>query len=212
MLRPRIIILLLLTLLPATSRQLRAQGEPEGWRFGGWEFVEINHDFGRSPFFGSFYFEHDNLQYRHFDCWYTRTILGVKLFPWFKTDVAYDFVKESSRQVHRAIMDVTATLKEGPLKLSLRERYLHSWIPAENRQGNELRSRLKAQYAIPHSRFSPYLAIEVFTWKDWKKTRHYVACDYDITRWMQLEAYYLYYTHKEHPSQHILGIGFNFYL
>ena len=212
MLRPRIIILFLLTLLPAASRQLRAQGEPEGWSFGGWEFVEINHDFGQSPFFGSFYFEHDNLQYRHFDCWYTRTILGVKLLPWLKTDVAYDFVKEPSRQVHRAIMDVTATLKEGPLKLSLRERYLHSWIPAENRQGNELRSRLKAQYAIPHSRFSPYLAIEVFTWKDWKKTRHYVACDYDLTRWMQLEAYYLYYTHKEHPSQHILGMGLNFYL
>ena len=171
MLRKCIFFLLLSTLLLVTPEPLRAEGEPEGWRFGGWEFVEINHDFGKSPFFGSFYFEHDNLQYRHFDCWYTRTTLGTKVLSWLKTDVAYDFVKEPSCQVHKAILDVTATLKEGPLKLALRERYLHSWIPAENRQGNELRSRLKIQYAIPNSRFSPYVAIEVFTWKDWKKTR-----------------------------------------
>ena len=46
----------------------------------------------------------------------------------------------------------------------------------------------------------------------WKKTRHYVACNYDITSWMQLEAYYLYYTHNGRPPQHILGIGMNFYL
>ena len=209
---PRIFILFILALLSAIPGRLQAKEEPEGWRFGGWEFVEINHDFGQSPIFASFYFEHDNLQYRHFDCWYTRTTLGVKLLSWLKTDAAYDFVQEPSCQVHKAIADVTATLKEGPLKLALRERYLHSWIPAQNRQGNELRSRLKIQYAIPDSRFSPYVAIEIFTWKNWIKTRHYIACDYDLTRWMQLEAYYLYYTHKEHPAQHILGLGLNFYL
>ena len=39
-----------------------------------------------------------------------------------------------------------------------------------------------------------------------------VACNYDLTRWMQLEAYYLYYTHHRRPAQHILGVGVNFFL
>ena len=208
----RTILLLLVTLFGASSGILRAQ-ETEDNRWGGWEFVEINHDFGQSPFFGSFYFEHDNLAYRHFDCWYTRTILGAKILPWFKADVAYDYVQEAACHTHRAILDLTFSLREGPLKLAVRERYLHSWISGGRGESNELRSRLKVQYAVPDSRFSPYVAMEVFTWGDyWKKTRHYVACDYDLSSTFQLEAYYLYYAYNGLPSQHILGLGLNIYL
>lgn len=207
----RFILFLLSLALPLT---LQAQEDlPESWRFGGWEFVEVNHDFGSSPFFGSFYFEHDNLGYRYFDCWYTRTTLGIKILPWLKADVAYDFLKEPSAVSHKLLLDVTGTLKSGNFKVAIRERYIHSWTPSTGKESNVLRSRLKVQYSIPESRWSPYLAIEVFTWGDtWKKTRHYVACNYDITSWMQLEAYYLYYTHNGRPAQHILGIGMNFYL
>ena len=187
---------------------------PEGWNFGGWEFFEVNHDFGNSPVFGSFYFEHDNLQYRYFDCWYTRTTLGVKLLPWLSADVAYDFLREASAAIkHNFMLDVTGTLKSGPLKVSVRERLVHSWTPSKGAHGNVLRSRLKVQYAIPGTRWSPYVAIELFTWgSQWKKSRHYVACNYNITDWMQLEAYYIYYTHNGKPNQHILGVGMNFYL
>lgn len=201
---------LLVMTLPIVSR---AQDVPEGWRSGGWEFVEVNHDFGDSPFFGTFYFEHDNLHYRYIDCWYTRTTLGVKLLPWLKADVAYDYLKEPSAVTHKLLLDVTGTLEEGPVKVSIRERYTHSWTPSLGEQGNVLRSRLKVQYAIPESRWSPYLAVEIFSWGDtWKRTRHYVACDYDLTDWMQFEAYYLYYTHAGRPAQHILGLGLNFFL
>lgn len=190
-----------------------AQDVPEGWRFGGWEFVEVNHDFGDSPLFGTFYFEHDNLQYRYFDCWYTRTTLGVKLLPWLKADVAYDYLKEPEAVTHKLNLALAGTLKLGPLKMAIRERWVHSWTPSLGTEGNVLRSRLKVSYAMEESRWSPYLAVEVFSWGDtWKKTRHYVAMDYDITDWMQFEAYYLYYTHNGRPAQHILGLGFNFYL
>jgi len=190
-----------------------AQDVPEGWRFGGWEFVEVNHDFGDSPLFGTLYFEHDNLQYRYFDCWYTRTTLGVKLLPWLKADVAYDYLKEPEAVTHKLNLALAGTLKLGPLKMAIRERWVHSWTPSLGTEGNVLRSRLKVSYAMEESRWSPYLAVEVFSWGDtWKKTRHYVAMDYDITDWMQFEAYYLYYTHNGRPAQHILGFGFNFYL
>lgn len=205
-----IILSLVLTVLPACP--LSAQ-EKEDNTFGGWEFLEVNHDFGESPFFGSFYFEHDNYQYRRLECWYTRTTLGVKILPWLKADVAYDYLKEPSRVTHKAVFDLTGSLKEGDLKVSVRERYMHSWTPATGSQGDVLRSRLKVQYDIPESRFSPYLAVEVFTWGDkWMKTRHYVACDYDITKKVQFEAYYLYYAFNALPAEHVIGLGVNLYI
>lgn len=202
-------ILLLVCLFPLC---LRAQ-EAEDNTFGGWEFIEANHDFGKSPFFGTFYFEHDNYQYRRLECWYTRTTLGVKVLPWLKADVAYDFLQEPSFHTHKLNLDLTGTLKSGNLKVAVRERYVHSWTPALGEEGNVLRSRLKVQYAIPESRWSPYLAVEVFTWGDsWKKTRHYVACNYDFSDKVQFEAYYLYYAFNGVPAEHVIGLGLNFNL
>ena len=205
---------LLLVFMPfiLLSNPVRAQ-EIEDNTFGGWEFFEVNHDFGKSPVFATFYFEHDNYQYKRLECWYTRTTLGVKLLPWLKFDVAYDFIREPSWLTHKAVADLTASLKQGGLKVSVRERYQHGWTPDTGGQSDVLRSRLKVQYSIPDSRFSPYLAVEVFTWGDkWKKTRHYVACDYTITDKVEFEAYYLYYAFNSLPAEHVIGLGFNFYI
>ena len=121
--------------------------------------------------------------------------------PWLKADAAYDFLQEPAFHTHKLNLDLTGSLKQGNLKVSIRERYVHSWTPATGEQGNVLRSRLKLQYAFPESRWSPYLAVEVFTWGDsWKKTRHYVACNYDFSDKVQLEAYYLYYAFNGIPG------------
>ncbi len=203
---------LLLVFLPVVFLSAPAVAqESEDNTFGGWEFFEVNHDFRNSPVFATFYYEHDNYQYKRLECWYTRTTLGVKILPWLKFDVAYDFIREPAWLTHKAVADLTASLKQGGLKVSVRERYQHGWTPETGDQSDVLRSRLKVQYSIPGSRFSPYLAAEVFTWGDqWKKTRHYVACDYDISDAVQFEAYYLYYAFNGIPAEHVLGIGFNF--
>ena len=209
---PRVVIrkLLLMGLLCFSLPAWAQEGEDN--TFGGWEFFEVSHDFGKTPIFASFYFEHDNFQYQRLECWYTRTTLGVKILPWLKADVAWDYLQEPNYHTHKALFDLTGTLKQGNLKVSIRERYVHSWTPALGTQGNVLRSRLKVQYVIPNSRFSPYLAIEIFTWDTWKKTRHYVACNYDINKTFQLEAYYLYYTFNNTPSEHVIGLGVNIFI
>lgn len=184
----------------------------ENDRFGGWEFFEVNHEFGNGPFFAKFYFEFDNYGFNRMECWYTRTSFGLKLFPWLKANLAYDYLRYPSFTTHKAVFDVIGTLKQGGLTVSIRERYMHDWTPSLGTQGDVLRSRLKVQYSIPETRFSPYLAVEVFTWGDvWKKTRHYVACDYDLSKSVQLEAYYLYYAFNGLPAEHIIGTGVNFY-
>ncbi|MCQ2187404.1 MAG: DUF2490 domain-containing protein [Bacteroidales bacterium] len=198
----------ILSLLMLNSRPAAAQELDN--TFGGWEFFEINHGFRNSNWFATFYFEHDNYQYRRLECWYTRTTVGYKINKWLKADVCYDFLYEPAAITHKALFDLTGTLREGNLSVQIRERYTHSWTPDLGEQGDVLRSRLKVQYAIPETRFKPYLAMEVFTWGDtWKKTRHYVATTYDFDEHFQIEGYYLYYTFAGLPAEHVLGIGLN---
>ena len=183
--------------------------EEEDNTFGGWEFFEVYHDFKNSGCFTSFYFEHANYQYKRLESWYARLLFGYKFTNWLKANIAYDFMREPGFFTHRAVADVTGTLKQGNLTVSVRERYIHSWSPEVNEQGNVLRSRLKVQYAIPETRFKPYLAIEVFTWDVWKKTRHYVGTTYKINKNFEIEGYYIYYTFASMPAEHVLGIGLN---
>lgn len=196
-------------LLGLSTSVLAQEAETENNTFGGWEFVEVYHNFKDSNWFGSIYFEHDNYQYKRLECWYTRLTVGYKITSWLKTDIAYDFMKEPGYITHRGVYDLTATLKQGNLSVSLRERYIHSWSPSISKHSDVLRTRLKAQYSIPNSRFSPYLAVEVFTWDVWKKTRHYVATTFEINDHFEIEGYYLYYTFSGAPAEHVLGIGLN---
>lgn len=188
---------------------LSAQEREEDNTFGGWEFLEVNHSFKNSNWYSTFYFEHANYQYKRLESWYARLIFGYKITSWLKTGVAYDFMQEPGYITHRTVAEVTGSLKQGNLTVSLRERYIHSWSPEVDEQGNVLRSRLKVQYAIPESRLRPFLAMEVFTWDEWKKTRHYVGTTYTINEHFEIESYYVYYTFAGKPAEHVLGIGLN---
>lgn len=185
------------------------ENEPEDNTFGGWEFFELSHSFKNNNWFTSIYFEHDNYQYKRLECWYTRLTVGYKINSWLKTDVAYDFMQEPDYVTHRGVYDISATLRQGNLSVSVRERFVYSWSPAISKHSNVLRSRLKVQYDMPNSRFSPYLAMEVFTWDVWKKTRHYIATTYQINEHFEIEGYYLYYTFASAQAEHVLGIGLN---
>ena len=178
--------------------------------FGGWHFVEIAHKFGNSKVTGMLYFEHENYQYKRLDCWYLRPSVRYNVLPWLKLGLSYDYLKVPDTYGHRLVPEVTGTLKEGRLSVSLRFRYLHTWKPELHTQDDELRTRLLVSYRIPNLKLMPYMATEAFTWgNEWRKTRNYVACTYDVTNYMQTEAFYmLTFTKKE--MQHILGFGMNF--
>ena len=111
---------------------------------------------------------------------------------------------------HRCVFDVVGTLKEGHLSTSLRLRYLHTWKPELGTEDNELRTRLIVSYKIPDTKFMPYMAVEIFTWgNEWRRSRHYVACTYDVTNSMQLEGFYMIKFSSKDP-EHIVGFGMNF--
>lgn len=201
--------ILMMAILLNSVTAVAQEKEVEENTFGGWEFFEVYHDFKDSGYFTSFYFEHANYHYKRLESWYARLMFGYKFNRWLKADVAYDFMQEPGFITHRAVADLTGTLKQGNLTVSVRERYMHSWSPEKNEQGNVIRSRLKVQYAIPDTRFKPYLAVEVFTWNVWKKTRHYVGTTYKINKAFEIEGYYIYYAFAGKPAEHVLGIGLN---
>lgn len=197
-------------LLLSLSICMNAQQAEEDNSFGGWHFVEVDHKFGDSKWTGMLYFEHENFQYQRLDCWYIRPGIRYNVLPWLKLGVSYDFLKVPSTYGHRAVFDVVGTLKEGNLSAALRFRYLHTWKPELGTEDNELRTRLIVSYKIPETRFMPYLAVEIFTWGgQWRKSRHYVACTYDITNFMQVEGFYML-TFRSKDPEHILGLGVNF--
>jgi len=165
----------------------------------------VNHDF-KNGMYVTGYFEHDNYQFQRLDCNYFRLSVGYKPLPWLKIGVNYVPVNEPGEWLHYGEVDVMGTLKSGNFKVSIRERYRHGFTNNKN----ELRSRLKVTYSI-NEKWGVYLAPEVFTWgTEWKKTRHYCACTYNITKWMQAVAYYMYYTFKNDPAEHVIGFGLNF--
>lgn len=180
--------------------------------FGGWHFVEVDHKFGDSKWSGMLYFEHENFQYQRLDCWYIRPGVRYGLLPWLKLGLSYDYLKVPSTYGHRAVIDMVGTLKEGNLSAALRMRYLHTWKPELGTEDNEMRTRLIVSYKIPETRFIPYLAVEIFTWGgEWRKSRHYAACTYDITDFMQVEGFYML-TFRSKDPEHIMGLGMNFTL
>ena len=204
-------MLFLLVLMLLFPFYVNAQAEEDN-SFGGWHFVEVDHKFGGSKWTGMLYFEHENFQYQRLDCWFIRPGVRYNVLPWLKLGVSYDFLKVPSTFGHRAVFDMVGTLKEGNLSAALRLRYLHTWKPELGTEDNELRTRLIVSYKIPETRFMPYVAVEIFTWAgQWRKSRHYAACTYDITDFMQLEGFYML-TFRSKDPEHILGLGLNFTL
>ncbi len=177
--------------------------------FGIWSTVNVKYNFTKK-IYGSTLFEFrskENTQ--RMDCFISRQYLGYNWTSWLKSDVAYDFITTPSSVHNRFLFSVTGTLKEGNFSFSLRERYLYDYTVKSHSGENVLRSKASVHYHIPNTIFSPYMAIELFTWEHWKKTRHYAGTKIKLTDQSSLDIFYMYYTKRNKTfEQHLLGIGY----
>lgn len=176
---------------------------------GLWTDIQLNHNFNEK-WYGSVRAEYrgtDNL--KSTECWLIRPVVGYKFTKWLKFDVGYDFLKKPSSLNHRARFSLTGTLNQGGLSVSLRERYIYAYNQDARKSSHVLRTQLKAQYKIPQSIFKPYVAVELFTWEKWQKTRHYVGTLIDFNEHHGLDLFYMYYTFDGKPAEHVIGVGYN---
>lgn len=199
-----ILIYAIIVLIPQTAQC--SEGSIDGW-----EYINFTYNFKRHPKWSiGGYFEHHNSQYKHFESCFTRFTIGFSPISWLKTTMSYDILRSSHHWTNRIVPEATGTLSICNVKIALRERFLYTWCPAKSQQSHELRSRIKAQYHIPKTRFSPYLASELFTTDArWTKIRYYVGTNYQINKHLNIDWYYLYHVFKNSDSKHILGLGLN---
>lgn len=179
--------------------------------FGSWHFIQAIKPLGSSGAYLGFRAEYRD--YNNFSAterWYLRPIVGYRFTSWLKGELMYDFMRKSGDiQIHQAIAGIIATLREGPLSVILRERYQYSYNATAGTTRNYLRSYLKTAYTIPQSRLVPYLAVELFTWDTWVKTRHYAGTAIRLGEQCSLEVYYMYHTFASQEASHLLGLGCN---
>ncbi len=134
---------------------------------------------------------------------------------------------------HRFYIGVTGSYRIGRFDLSLRERYQITYRPEHNTKRYDfdnlmweptvvksktrhiLRSRLKAEYDIPASKFSPWASVELFNDLRLDKVRLQAGCDYTLKKQHQFSLFYRYQRvtgtdNDGETNSHILGAGYCF--
>lgn len=137
---------------------------------------------------------------------------------------------------NRFAFDATGSYKLGKLKLSLRERYQFTHHTEQtvakydgddgSRKSDEvveakdkhiLRSRLKAEYNISKSIFTPFASVEMYNSLSdgfsTKKLRYTIGTDISIAKHHDLSLYYRYVDNHDDDddlSLNVIGVGYKF--
>jgi len=155
--------------------------------------------------------------------------LSYKPLNFLKMGGAYNLInynhdKKGWEIRHRYYFYATGSLNAGRFTLSLRERF-----QSTKRQGVKetatranpklyLRSRLKADYNIRKSKFTPYASVELFNTlnnpvkNDINQWRSTAGVEYKLNKKSALELYYRYtnYYDDEDIDRHLFCIGYAF--
>lgn len=135
---------------------------------------------------------------------------------------------------HRAAFAVTGSYKWGQFTLSLRELYQYTHHTGgfyvgkvdaetgkvksdeyiETKDKHLLRSRLKGEYKIRKSGFTPYLTAEIynnFSGFAYEKSRFTIGTEYKFTKHHSVDIFYRYMLGDDNGS-HVIGLGYQFKL
>lgn len=182
--------------------------------FGTWVSIHATKSWGK-PFITA------RLEHRSFksvsatECYFGMIGGGYALTPWLKADAGYEFWKIPSAgdaTFHKATLGATGTLKKESLAVSIREKYELSFNAAGGSPSGTLRSRLRAQYSIPSSSFTPYVMYEHFqtlSTGSWQRSLHYVGTEIKLGGPNILDVYYMYHLFPSasgNSSCHVLGL------
>ena len=206
MCKPFLGCLLAAAILLAASTVLSGQTVPDSHDLGSWVSVHMNKSWGK-PYMALRAEHRSNQRLSNTECWFLLASGGYRLTPWLSSDLGYEFWNIGGAQHHRFVLTASETLRQGPLSVTLREKLEYTLAPGGGTYQN-LRTRLRAQYAIPDSAFRPYMMAEVFTWGAWKRSLYYVGTDIVIGEHSSLDLFYLYHLQQGGPYVHTIGVGY----
>lgn len=202
-------LLLLTVTILASSFCLSAQDKDD---FGIWKTITIT---GRiSPKWSAgICAEHRSKDMsRNLDCAFVMPNVSYRPWPFMKLDLASEFVMCSDCKQWTLRPSVSFYVPHtGNLDLSFRFLPMYEHTVETGTSIWFLRSRAKAAYDIDSIRLTPYVASEIFTGAQWKKTRHYVGAEYSFGKHSAIDLYYMYYIMAGKTWQrHVAGIAYTF--
>ncbi len=207
--------IIILSVLAISAARANAQSESD---FGTWSSIQFVKSFG-APYAMA------RLEHRSFDnvrsteCWFAMAGGGYNFNSWLKGDLSYEYWSIPSAgkmELHKGVLCFTETLKRDGLAVALREKYELAYNPASKSFSNTLRTRLRGQYKIPDSIFTPYLMYEYFSsldGKGWIRSLHYAGSDISLGGGHSLDLFYMYHLFDQagHTAAcHLLGVGYTF--
>ena len=117
--------------------------------------------------------------------------------------------KTAMRDEYRYVYDMNGALKDGyPTMTSEDKTY-------DGKGKNVLRSRLMADYNIPHCKVDPFASVEAYNAWSLQKIRYTVGADWKISKPHTLTFYYRYQNVRDkdddaEPDMHIVGLGYKY--
>ena len=195
----------LLSVLALCATRTSAQTTSD---LGTWSSVQLVKSFG-APYAMA------RLEHRSYDqvqateCWFAMAGGGYNFNSWLKGEAG-------GITQHKAVLCLTETLKREGLAVALREKYELAFNPDSESFTNTLRTRLRAQYKAPESRFTPYLMYEFFSSFDtgkWVRSLHYAGTEISLGKGHGLDFFYMFHLYDKGgltAACHTLGIGYTF--
>lgn len=180
--------------------------------FSVWSKLEAKHKVTKDFTLGGGMEFRTKEQLKEIDRWAAVISGSYQLLPALKVDAGYEFHYRyrnakgwKTRQRYR--IGLTGETRWSSFKLSLRERFQHTWD--KEKTDLHLRSQLKVAYAPRRWNVSPYAAIEVYNKLndgfDLSRTRYRAGAAWDISSQWKMDLYYLYQS-EDDRKKHILGV------
>lgn len=163
---------------------------------GNWTSLQLVKPFGDS-------YAMARLEHRSFEnigateCYFAMAGAGYNFTKWLKADLSYEYWQIPSAgdvTTQKGVACVTATLKREALAVSAREKYELAFTDGVAK--GRLRSRLRAQYSLGSSAFTPYFMYEFFNGfgdTKWIKSLHYFGTDVKLGDHTSLDLFYMYH-------------------
>lgn len=212
-------MLLLVGLLPLAGS---AQEQPDN-DFGIWGSVDVSYTFKKKAEADStkkipsrwsigtrFEYRSRDLS-RQTNLWFVRPYVGFKATNWLKLNLYYDYFNNHYKGYyqHRILFDATESLSKNGLTVSLRERFIVAYAPGSDKWSWLLRPKLTAKYHIANTRFSPYLACELYTNKHWTMMHNFAGVNINLGKGSSLDLFYMFgLNNGTNRQDHILGVGY----
>ena len=209
------VFIVLLTAMAVFAAQANAQSTSD---LGSCSSIQLVKSFG-APYAMA------RLEHRSYDsihsteCWFAMAGGGYNFNKWLKGDLSYEYwsIPSAGNMVqHKGVLCFTETLKREGLALALREKYELAYNPESKSFSNTLRTRLRGQYKVPDSIFTPYLMYEIFgslDGKGWVRSLHYAGTEINLGGGHSLDFFYMYHLYDKAgltAACHVLGAGYNF--